>query len=1303
MKKTKLCRFLSAAMALVMLLTLVPVSALAAPATFTLDTTTDLAAVAKGSKADGDTQRAGTDKYFTIYYSATAQVNGSNKNFSDGYSASQRLHFGSGTKFEGGNVLNAIGITTNSPATVKVWWVLGDTDGRQVTIYNAVGEAVVSTDYVGDKNDLVISELSLPQAGTYYIGNSVKVNYFFRIDVTEENPASGGQEADWSSVAAPVITAAADDGSGKIAVSVNAVIGADGGEELFVAMYDSQGNKLQERSTVTEKGQHTMEFAPSASGTYTFRAELRRNGKDAKVSADKTASFVLPLAAPIIVSATSKGEGSLQVLWTAVDEAASYEIFMNGASLGTTDKTNHLATGLTVGQEYSFKVVAIRGSERTESAEVVGKATQEEQTAWNFTYYGPSTNGDKNGYVGDLNADGDVTVFSEGGKGKIVPGSCDGLAFYYTAVPTEYNFTLRAKVTVDSWTLSNGQEGFGLMAADRLGVMGDSSNLWNNQYMALASKIEYRYNYDLEELQDLTGDGTKYTMKLGLGTLAKTGVTKDNLAMFEANDTDTINKYFLSQSHALEYAAGRWGEEAGTYNVIGNYTGEVSGTIEQSLLTEFVLEIQKNNTGYFITYYDAEGNIVTQRKYYGADNLNQLDSDYVYVGFFAARNARATFSDVHFSTILASEDAPAEEKPMTEIVPTISLYSSTVTTNKDYALSLYANVSGTVKITVGGTVIVENDPITGEVRYVKDIVLPNYDRNRVQVTFTPDPDQDLGPDTVLSSTAKIYLDENITCNKGLYHRKTIYAGPDGLPNGAGTREHPFDIYTAVNYAVPGQTIVLLEGTYKLESTLRIQRGMSGTADDPIRMIADPEAETRPVLDFKGMCAGIVHGGDYWYFAGFDVTNSQAGQKGFQVSGDYNVLDQINTYRNGNSGIQISRYSGADTKLEDWPSYNLILNCTSYLNSDPGEEDADGFAAKLTCGVGNVFDGCVAYNNADDGYDLYAKVETGCIGAVTIRNCVAYRNGLREDGSATKGNGNGFKMGGDSLSGKHVLENSIAFNNKAKGIDSNSCPDIIVKNSVSYNNGSYNVALYTNNAGNTDFSANGILSFKDSTNPFDKGLTTGENLKPKGSQDTSKYDGPSNYYWTGTNCVNSQGVSLGADVFKSLEFKGILRNADGTVNMQGFLELTDKAPADTGVRGAGMASQDMTTLQPDLEHSYSSEWYTKDNMFHWHECECGDRGDYGAHDLVWITDKEATETETGRKHQECTVCGHKKPAIETYFGEEDPAEPGDSIQKPGSQGPNGAVIAAIVVGVLAVLAAAAFVLIKKGIIKLPEKK
>ena len=51
-----------------------------------------------------------------------------------------------------------------------------------------------------------------------------------------------------------------------------------------------------------------------------------------------------------------------------------------------------------------------------------------------------------------------------------------------------------------------------------------------------------------------------------------------------------------------------------------------------------------------------------------------------------------------------------------------------------------------------------------------------------------------------------------------------------------------------------------------------------------------------------------------------------------------------------------------------------------------------------------------------------------------------------------------------MKGAHVLKNSISFDNHAKGITSNSCPDCKIINCISYNNSldnsAYNVGLNT---------------------------------------------------------------------------------------------------------------------------------------------------------------------------------------------------------------------------------------------------
>ena len=1127
------------------------------PKTYSFETK-DFATFDKGAKPDKSEEVVGTEDYFTIIYSAKSKVDTSSKEFADGYTSGVRINFGA--KFA--NEMNGVKFTTKNPASVKIWWVEGGDDNRQMAVMKADGTVVAQTNETLAKNATCISTLELSETGTYFLGGLENNNYIFKVEVTETpSGAVKPERADWAGVAAPVITETKQNG-GNIEVYYTMEIGYDGADMVTVEMLGADGAVIESKPSADSS--KAVVFAPSASGSYTFKITAKRADCDDKAGNTTEAfAYVLPLGTPAIESATSTGNGSVSVVWGAVAEAAGYEVYAGENLVGTTEATEYTVTGLTVGEKYSFTVKAVRGEDKSEASQAVETTvTAEQQQVWGFTRYGSSTDSANNGYEGSAN-DGRVTVYSEGGKGKIVPNSTDGVAFYYTAVPTDHNFTLRAKVHVDKWKLSNGQEGFGIMAADRLGQNGETNPIWNNQYMAIASKIEYLWNAEKNAV-DTTG--TKYSMKLGLGVIAKTGVTKDNLAKLEANDTATVQNEFKSVTTTLDTTAAQNGLGAGTYNIVGNAETAVDGTIAE--LTDFILEIQKNNTGYFITYYDEAGNVLAQQKNYDPEALNKIDSENVYVGFFASRNARATFTDIQFSTVLASDDTAAEEKPVTYVTPMVNVTSAKVANTENYTFSMNANVDGTVDITLNGAAVSTGIAVKAGTTLDVPMTLTSESNNEIAAVFTPDPDYVPGADMKLANTDPININLSVVRNNSYAALTNIYVAPNATSSGNGTKDNPVDIYTAVKYVQPGQTIVITEGTYLLDSTVRVERGVNGTAEKNIRMVADPAAATRPVFDFQGKCAGMVFGGDYWYFNGFDCTHSQNAQKGIQVSGSHNVLDNINTYHNGNTGLQISRLYSTDTR-EQWPSYNLILNCTSYGNADAGYEDADGFAAKLTVGDGNVFDGCLAYNNADDGWDLFAKVETGSIGSVTIQNCVAYGNGYLEDGT-NAGNGNGFKMGGDSMSGYHKLINSYAFNNKAKGIDSNSCPDIQVSSSISYNNESYNVALYTNNAANTDFAATGIISFKDSN--VKSGLTTGEQFKPKGSQDTAKYLTDTNYYWDGSKSANNSGAA--ADVaawFKTLEFTGITRNEDGTLNLNGFLETTDAVAEGIGARPTGTPS------------------------------------------------------------------------------------------------------------------------------------
>lgn len=1012
--------------------------------------------------------------------------------------------------------------------------------------------------------------LILPvEAGkTYYLythGSKIKM-YGITVDYRTS--------LDWNKIETLVLGTPSVKG-GTISVPYTAQVGGIYAETLDVTMYDANGKAVNKQSITAEGESGVAEFTPAASGTYSFKAELIRTGEASKVSNTTTSvNFVLPMATPAGLNAENKGHGNVKLTWQAVPEAENYTVYVDGKvyAEGVT-KLLQKISGLTVGQEYTFGVASVRGNDISKPAEVKLTITEDAVKTWNYSAFGSSVDtmsegGKNNGFSGSYDTQ-DLKVWSMNSKGKLVPNSTDGVAFYYTTIdPETENFTLSADVTVDSWKFTNGQEGFGLMVADRVGENGSGNSFWNNSYMVSATKVEYFWDAEAGQVSDA---GDKYTMKLGVGSQEKIGVTPENLA------ADTVVDDFQTAMRTLETSAVASGQGAGTYNMVGGYEAALKDITDVNQQTTFHMTIQRNNTGYFLSYTNAAtGETVTNKYYHGdnGDELTRLDENNIYVGFYASRSAKVSFSNMSLTTVAPENDAPAEARPITYVTPNFSIESAKVANNANYEMVYYGNADGVLSITNSkGEAVVSGQHVDAKTKFRVNTVL-EQGSNTFAVEFTPDADYKPAKYSLLSSYDTVKFDFNVTYN--VKDRSYIYVSPDGRSYGSGAKDDPVDIYTAVKSAAPGRTILLKGGTYALDKTVIVERGVNGTADAKIYMIADPEAATRPVLDFQGRCAGMILAGDYWYFQGFDVTRSANAQKGIQVSGSYNTVDNVMTYKNGNTGLQISRYKSTDN-WEDWPSHNLILNCTSYLNADAGYEDADGFAAKLTVADGNVFDGCIAAYNADDGWDLFAKVETGAIGQVVIQNCVAFKNGyvLDENGQEVDaGNGNGFKMGGSSISGHHILRNSVSFGNKAKGIDSNSCPDIEAYSSTSYNNESFNVAFYTNDAKNTAFIAKGILSFKDSSNAA--GQTVAEQFKPKGTQETSAYENAMNYYWRGENSTNSEGIAATAEWFQNMDMNsaihgGIRRNTDGTINMNGFLAVTSAVPVGVGARMTGTPS------------------------------------------------------------------------------------------------------------------------------------
>lgn len=994
-----------------------------------------------------------------------------------------------------------------------------------------------------------------------------------KLTVCAITTTAGIPEVNWDSIDAPAVTTKLnDENTGKIDINytanINSAVGQVAGEYLEVEVYKGSSATGEPVKTLISRAagtSGTLTYGPDATGTYTFKPVLKRTGYADKAGQTSTFNFTLPLAAPN-VTATSKGGGIVKVSWDAVPEADSYEVFVDGESKGTTTELSMNVKGLTVGQTYTFTVKARRGSEESDLSEAKTETvTASAKIEWKYQVFGNGADEAKATLDESKNIDlgndtesevrlvagkkngnqGVDDTFTDSSCGKLQSTGPDGLAYYYTTVPVGTNFTLTATAHVNKWKYTNGQEGFGLMAADRIYTTSTGSE-WYNSYMAYVGKVEYYYDTTAGKVSDA---GDKISMKLGIGAQEKLGVTKANEENF-AVATDL--RYSMT---TLETSCANRG--AGTYNVVGNLQNPSNDIKDASTMTtDITLTIQKNNTGYFITYMGKDGAVT--KKFYEPDALNKQDEENVYIGFFVSRFADVTFKNVSFTTIAAEDDAPAEERPIEYVTPNCSVISSTSANSSSYNFTYLANADG--KLTVKDSennILVNNQTITNNVRFEQKFSIEQGD-NKYYITFVPD--ENFRPDGSEYKRLTSYepIESTLTVTYNIYSGEDnkLYVSPTGTSVGAGTKSSPLDIYTAVKSARPGQTIVLAGGRYQLSSTVTVPRGIDGTSTAKISMIADPYANARPVFDFGGMCAGMIFAGNYWYCKGFDVTNSANGQKGIQISGSYSTFEDINTYYNGNTGMQVSRYLGSD-EFAQWPSYDTILNCSSYCNADAGYEDADGFAAKLTVGNGIVFDGCISHHNADDGWDLFAKVATGSIGAVTIKNSVAYANGywINKQGEVINaGNGNGFKMGGDSLPGSHMLINSVSYDNKAKGIDSNSCPDIKVMNCTSYNNGSYNVALYTNSAKNTNFEVTGLASFR-------KGTNVAEQFKLLGTQDESKVKKSVNYYWdtASQKSVNTEGDECTEDWFVSTDTTITpTRFSDGSINMNGLLVLTAKA-------------------------------------------------------------------------------------------------------------------------------------------------
>jgi len=312
-----------------------------------------------------------------------------------------------------------------------------------------------------------------------------------------------------------------------------------------------------------------------------------------------------------------------------------------------------------------------------------------------------------------------------------------------------------------------------------------------------------------------------------------------------------------------------------------------------------------------------------------------------------------------------------------------------------------------------------------------------------------------------------------------------YVSPTGSDANPGTIDKSFGtIQKGADTAVAGDTVWLRGGTYAITTPKSSSAGLlfskSGTSDsNRIKYWAYPGE--LPVVDFSNMTIsttgytmGFSISGSWLHFKGIEeccVPMNTFSNNGFAVtSGGNDIFENLNMHHNSGNGIFIGSKSAGG---------HLVLNCDAHDNydatSNQGQgQNADGFGVHYqTTGDRTILRGCRAWWNSDDGYDLINQEVP-----VTVENSWAFGNGYADYGNTnpSSGNGNGFKMGSSKTGVRHLVQNNVAWKNKASGFYANhSSGGNTWYNNTSFQNGTqYNMLASDPNDSSTTIILTGDL-------------------------------------------------------------------------------------------------------------------------------------------------------------------------------------------------------------------------------------
>lgn len=485
------------------------------------------------------------------------------------------------------------------------------------------------------------------------------------------------------------------------------------------------------------------------------------------------------------------------------------------------------------------------------------------------------------------------TVESRGGK---LANSHEGLTFYYTEIPTDYNFTLSADINLvqlgpETGATPNRQEGAGIMVRDILGAE--------------------RLMPQPEGHEEFPSAANMVMNLLRSHTRANDGMANINTSFREG----------VYQP---------WGT-SGNRRTQVDYVEGVPYVNNDT----YRMSLTRTNEGFEVSY--QKGDVIETSAVKGANaNIVEMqNADSQYIGFFASRNAKMDVSNVELALSPADTiDDPKYVAKQGDVV--FEIASSSKSVYDTYSVQARSNYTGKFEVRQNGKVITTEQVAAGDL--LNHTATLSTGSNEFAVTFTAVEGPDLDAKTETFSVERASVS----------NPNAIYVAPNGTVQGTGSQEQPLDLATAIELVPAGGTIKLTKGDYE---SLTLPITVSGTVEQPKSLKAIEEG-----VRFVGQ---LEHDANYWHYEDIEVAGARfivhgshnifermtthgAPDTGFQITSpegigralwaSYNTVIDSESYNNMDPSQINADGFAAKMRIGDG---NTFIRCIAHHNIDDG--------------------------------------------------------------------------------------------------------------------------------------------------------------------------------------------------------------------------------------------------------------------------------------------------------------------------------------------------------------------------------